>query len=56
MQWNSNTSRWRMLAIPAVLGVFLAAWSLHPAYEMSDFSPFPAADFNTAQVDQEAEF
>lgn len=45
-----------MLAIPAVLGVFLAAWSLHPAYEMSDFSPFPAADFNTAQVDQEAEF
>ncbi|HIZ51332.1 MAG TPA: exo-alpha-sialidase [Candidatus Pseudomonas excrementavium] len=56
MQLNRITSRWRVLAIPAVLGVFFAAWMLHPTYVMSDFSPFPAAEFDAASADQEAVF
>lgn len=56
MQRNSKFNRWRMLAIPAVLGVFFTAWFLHPTYQMSDFSPFPTQDFESSFLHQEAEF
>ncbi|CEA06187.1 BNR repeat-containing glycosyl hydrolase [Pseudomonas saudimassiliensis] len=56
MHWTTIADRWRLLAIPVVLAVFVAAWVAHPAYQMADFSAFPAAGFDTTVVSQEADF